>query len=457
MGRNFIKSTTNDSITATVDDEIHVPEAKPQSLNNSNSDNQISLSVSTHIENSKNDHSKTPTSDKNNENETVNHIMTPMENDHTITQQDILTGAILTNKEENVNKQTEIVGIENHTSDQPIGGNSLTSKTDLSTIPTNITTQSESKEVNKNMEEHISNNDVVNKQHREIHGMKNSFINDEDGSRLDQHNVETVPHNSDSGEKTEPTENTDTKGENGEGGKLTNTESEQILPNQQINIEAEKVNRVEETPVASDTLMGDYNDNNGDSPSYKESTEAIPPGIVAENNYLTESEVEQNNLKLNPIPAMIPLLLMETANKKRKAEDKLENEHKKVTVPDEHDSVLDNIKNSTMAFQSLLGDMHGVSTSGAHENEQAPEVDASDSYSHSYESSNSGSRRNSYGDDGDEWSDNTDDQIVVNDDDSDSEIEAGFNYESEKSVEIDRLPKALKRMNDLAKKYGLYE
>lgn len=451
MDGNFIKPTTNDSITAIVDDEIHVPEPKPQSLNNSSTDNQISLSISTHIEDSKNDHSEIPTSDKNNEHETVNHIVTPMEHDHVISQQDTLTGAILTNKEESTKKLPDLVGIKNSTSDQPIGGNSLTSKTDSSTIPPNITTQSELRPVNKNMEERISNNDVANKQHTEIPSMKNSFISNEDGSRLDQRIVETVPHDLDSGKKTEPTENTGTKGENGEGNKLTNTEEEHIIPNQQINIEAEKFDSVEETPVRSDNLVGDYNNNNRDSPSYNESTKAILPGTVAENNYHTEYQVEQNSPKLNPTLPMIPLLQTEAANKKRKAEDNLENEHKKVAVPDEHDSVLDNIKNSTMAFQSLLGGMHGVSTT--HEKEHAPEVEAS----HSYESSNSGSRRNSYGDDGDEWSDITDDQVAVNDDDNDSEIEAGSNYESEKSVEIDRLPKALKRMNDLAKKYGLYE
>ena len=105
-----------------------------------------------------------------------------------------------------------------------------------------------------------------------------------------------------------------------------------------------------------------------------------------------------------------------------------------------------------MTIQSLLGNIHDSNRVGNFKREEEYDMDLVPSPDHLPMSSPPASSRNGLSDDEDNIINNSDaiDRLRQEDDDSDF-------YSHTFDNENERLPKALKRMNELAKKYGLYE
>lgn len=441
----------NDQPTVSkVEDDIPVLESKTQKLYNNNNDSHAGLSISSHISNNKNQHSKTHTAIDNCTNETINHVVSPMEDDTELSEQGTLTKTSLNNRQVGENKLSALDGVKKSPANNLVNEEPVERATDTSIVSINVGIQPGAKKTSDQKDEPLPTVIAPNEQHTKLTNDRNAAISNKFISKLDKPIDGTVLYNVESGRITEPIRVVNTTEENRD--KIT----ESITAKQHVHEESKKSNNREACPVLSDASM--VNDNNNDVSHLVDSVSIveIPRNIIEENNRHPERLVEDNNEKLGSGLIVAASRQTDTIDKKRKAEDNLEKEPKKLAIVDEQDSVLGNIKNSTMAFQSLLGDMRRVNTAIGNEREQDPDIDANESYSYSYDTSNSESRRNSYADDEEYWSDKQDDQALQNTDNNNSVIEADSNSESD-NIEIERLPKALKRMNDLAKKYGLYE
>lgn len=143
---------------------------------------------------------------------------------------------------------------------------------------------------------------------------------------------------------------------------------------------------------------------------------------------------------------------MRKETKRRKESSITQKNTNVLNITKQQDNVLNCIKSSTMTIQSLLGNIHDSNRVGNFKREEEYDMDLVPSPDHLPMSSPPASSRNGLSDDEDNIINNSDaiDRLRQEDDDSDF-------YSHTIDNENERLPKALKRMNELAKKYGLYE
>lgn len=449
---NNINDGASNLAFSKVNHNISALEPKTQDLDNNASNNQVDLPVSLHPVKKEYPPSELHADVTNGGKETTKHIMSPIEDDTIASQQEIPADTILKDRTVDENKLPPSDSVKNNSDNGVVNEESHGLTANPSIVSTKSVNLPGGKNMNDDIEDQLPIDTGSNDQHTKITNNNNPMVNKEFNPISDNSIGEIVLPSVESRRITEPTGVVHIITENG------NKSTESIITNRQIHEESKKINDMEVNTVLSDSLVSHNNNNNSDvtHPTIGVSTEGIPPNVVGIDKVHLENPFEENDKKVIPGPVIDASQQTGTVNKKRKAEETLERENKKAAIVNMQDSVLDNIKNSTMAFQSLLGDMRRVNGDIGNGREQGPEIYANGSYSHSDDSSNSGSRRNSYADDKDDWSYKQDDDVSQNTDDNDSVIEAGSNSESE-NIEIERLPKALKRMNDLAKKYGLYE
>ncbi|SMN20685.1 hypothetical protein, no similarity [Maudiozyma saulgeensis] len=194
-----------------------------------------------------------------------------------------------------------------------------------------------------------------------------------------------------------------------------------------------------------------YSIPSNDSKTANSKTISVGTDLVTVDVTLPEiSEKEERKRKAVDIIGKVP--------KKRKESTTSDKEVDNINITTQQDNVLNSIKSSTFTIQSLLGNIHEDSRVDESNQEEEYDMDLAQSPDHFPMSSPPASPRDDLSENEDYIINKSDtvDILGHNEEDRDTNDDSD-SPSNHNDNENERLPKALKRMNELAKKYGLYE